>query len=99
MSRTMARKSSRSSRSPAILRCRAGIEPGGSACDTVTGTPSAAPNWAKASSDSPSSPQPTIEASSTTFSVARMRRPLADTSTFASAWKPSARYRSHSRCR
>ncbi|MNV64047.1 hypothetical protein D3C71_1566740 [compost metagenome] len=99
MSRTMAPKSSRVRRSLAILRNSAPIDSGGSAWATDTVWPLSTPSWAKASSDRPSSLQPTMAGSSTTLTVARIRRPLARTSILDRAWKPSARYTAQSRCR
>ena len=75
------------------------IEAGGSAWEIEAVCPSCTPSCWNASSDRPSSWQPTMAASSTTFTVARMCRPLARTSTLDKAWKPSARYTAQSRCR
>jgi hypothetical protein len=99
MSRMMACRSSRESRSPAILRCSAAIDAAGSACCRLTAWPASSPRSAKASSLRPSSVGDTMHSSSTTLSTARMVEPLPLTSTFDSAWKPSARTAVQSRCR
>ena len=91
--------SSRDRRSPAILRCSAGSETGGSAGDTCAACPAGTSSRANASSDRPSSPGSTMQASSTTLSTALITAPFARTVTLDSAWKPAARTTAQSRCR